>query len=205
MNTDAPGVMAARSGGDGEVTVWDPLVRAFHWTLASAFFIAFFTEGADDTLALHTWAGYTVLGMLLVRLSWGFVGTRHARFSDFVYRPAAVKAYLGAVLRLNPPRYLGHNPAGGLMIVVLLASLLVTACSGMALYAVGMQAGPLAGWLGAAGGIWEEALEGLHEFFANFTLFLVVVHVAGVIVDSLLHGENLVRAMFTGRKRALRE
>lgn len=184
-----------------EVKVWDPLVRVFHWTLVAGFFTAYLTEGEDATLTLHTWAGYTVLGLVLVRLVWGFIGTRHARFSDFVYRPGAIKAYLRDVLRLNPRRYLGHNPAGGLMIVVVIASLLVTTVSGMSLYAVEEQAGPLAGWLGGAGHFWEEAFEGVHEFFANFTLFLVVVHVAGVLVESLLHGENLVRAMFTGRKR----
>jgi len=201
MTTDVQSAMPTRLAGAREVKVWDPLVRVFHWTLVTAFFTAYLTEGEDETLTLHTWAGYTVLGLLLVRLLWGFVGTRHARFSDFVYRPAAVKEYLGSVLRLNPRRYLGHNPAGGLMIVVLLASLLVTGFSGMALYAVEQHAGPLAGWLGTLGETWEEVFEGLHEFFANFTLFLVVVHVAGVLVESLLHGENLVRAMFTGRKR----
>jgi len=201
MTTDVQNAMPARLAGVREVKVWDPLVRVFHWTLVTAFFTAYLTEGEDETLALHTWAGYTVLGLLLVRLLWGFVGTRHARFSDFVCRPATVKEYLGSVLRLNPRRYLGHNPAGGLMIVALLASLLVTGFSGMALYAVEQHAGPLAGWLGTLGEAWEEVFEGLHELFANFTLFLVVVHVAGVLVESLLHGENLVRAMFTGRKR----
>jgi cytochrome b len=184
-----------------EVKVWDPLVRVFHWVLVLGFFTAYFTEGEDDTLTLHTWAGYVVAGLILVRLVWGFIGTRHARFGDFVARPAVVKDYLLSVVRLHPRRYLGHNPAGGLMVVVLLISLLITVSSGMSLYAVEEQAGPLAGWLGNLGESWEDVFEGLHEFFANFTLFLVVVHVAGVLVDSLLHGENLVRAMITGRKQ----
>lgn len=184
-----------------EVKVWDPLVRVFHWTLVAAFFTAYFTEGEDETLTLHTWAGYIVLGLILVRLLWGFIGTRHARFSDFVYRPAAVKDYVVSLLKLHPRRYLGHNPAGGLMIVALIVSLFMTTFFGMALYAAGEQAGPLAGWLGTLGESWEDVFEEVHEFFANFTLFLVVVHVAGVIVESLMHGENLVRAMFTGRKR----
>lgn len=189
-----------------EIKVWDPLVRVFHWLLVAGFFTAYLTEGEDETLTLHTWAGYTVAGLILVRLVWGLVGTRHARFSDFVKRPAVIKEYLLGVLRLHPRRYLGHNPAGGLMIVFLLISLLGTVFFGMGLYAVEDQAGPLAGWLGGLGetqgGSWEDVFEGLHEFFANFTLFLVVVHVAGVLVESLLHRENLVRAMFTGRKRA---
>ncbi|HEY9198979.1 MAG TPA: cytochrome b/b6 domain-containing protein [Gammaproteobacteria bacterium] len=192
-----PGALPAAQ----EVKVWDPLVRVFHWTLVAAFFTAYFTEGEDETLTLHTWAGYIVLGLILVRLLWGFIGTRHARFSDFVYRPAAVKDYVVSVLKLSPRRYLGHNPAGGLMIVALIVSLFMTTFFGMALYAAGEQAGPLAGWLGTLGESWEDVFEEVHEFFANFTLFLVVVHVAGVVVESLLHRENLVRAMFTGRKR----
>ncbi len=201
MTTQVHEAMPAAVPLAREVKVWDPLVRVFHWTLVIGFFTAYFTEGEEETLTLHTWAGYTVLGLVLVRLLWGFVGTRHARFSDFVYRPSTVKDYVLSVVKLDPRRYLGHNPAGGLMIVVLLASLVLTTCFGMALYAVDEQAGPLAGWLGTLGESWEDAFKEVHEFFANFTLFLVVVHVAGVIVESLLHGENLVRAMFTGRKR----
>ncbi|MBI5040499.1 MAG: cytochrome b/b6 domain-containing protein [Gammaproteobacteria bacterium] len=185
-----------------EVKVWDPLVRVFHWTLVIGFFTAYFTEGEDETLLLHTWAGYTVAGLVLVRLLWGFIGTRHARFSDFVFRWAVVKDYLIGVLKLKPQRYLGHNPAGGAMIVLLLISLTLTVFFGMGLYAVDENAGPLAGWLGGLGETWEDVFKEVHEFFANFTLFLVITHVAGVIVESLLHRENLVRAMVTGRKRA---
>ncbi len=188
--------------GSAETKVWDPLVRVFHWALVAAFFIAYFSEAEDGALALHAYAGYTVLGLILVRLLWGFIGPRHARFSDFVRRPAIVIDYLREVLRLHPRRYLGHNPAGGLMIIALLISLLVTGFSGLAVLAIGEQAGPLAGWLGGLGEAWEEVFEELHEFFADFTLFLVVVHVAGVVVESFLHHENLVRSMFTGRKRS---
>lgn len=88
------------------------------------------------------------------------------------------------------------------MIVIMIISLLVTTLSGIAVYGAEEQAGPLAGWLGGVNPGWAEGFEELHEFFANFTLFLVVVHVAGVLVESLLHGENLVRVMITGRKRA---
>lgn len=184
-----------------EVKVWDPLVRVFHWTLVIGFFTAYLTEGEEDTLFLHTWAGYSVAGLVLVRVLWGLIGTRHARFRDFVFRPAQIKAYLGDVLRLKPQRYLGHNPAGGAMIVLLLSSLTCTALFGMGLYAVEDNAGPLAAWLGGLGESWEDVFEEVHEFFANFTLLLVGMHVAGVAVESFLHRENLVRAMFTGRKR----
>lgn len=185
-----------------EVKVWDPLVRVFHWTLVTAFFTAYLTEDGEGLLGIHTFAGYTVLGLVLVRLLWGLVGTRHARFADFVRGPGTVLGYLREVLTLHPRRYLGHNPAGGLMIVLLLVSLLATTVFGMAIYAAEEQAGPLVGWLGGVDGFWKEAFEGLHEFFANLTLLMVAVHVAGVLVESLLHGENLVRAMITGRKRA---
>ncbi len=198
-------VMQTASGDKAvtrEVKVWDPLVRVFHWTLVIGFFTAYFTEGEDETLFLHTWAGYVVASLVLVRLLWGFIGTRHARFRDFVFRWAVVKAYLLDVLRLKPKRYLGHNPAGGLMIVLLLISLSCTVFFGMGLYAVDENAGPLAGWLGGLGESWEDIFKEVHEFFANFTLFLVAMHVAGVLVESLLHRENLVRPMFTGRKRA---
>lgn len=184
-----------------EVKVWDPLVRVFHWLLVAGFFTAYLTEG-DELLTIHSYAGYTVLSLVLVRLVWGLVGTRHARFADFVRRPGEVGRYARDVVKLHPRRYLGHNPAGGLMIVIMIISLLVTTLSGIAVYGAEEQAGPLAGWLGGVNHSWAEAFEELHEFFANFTLFLVVVHVAGVLVESLLHGENLVRSMITGRKRA---
>ena len=183
-----------------EVKVWDPLVRVFHWTLVIAFFTAYFTEAG--LLQVHTLAGYTVLGLIAVRFVWGLVGTRYARFSNFVFRPGTVVAYLKDVVALRARRYMGHNPAGGAMVVLLLVSLLITTFSGMAIYAAEHQAGPLAAWLGQASHGSKEFFEGLHEFFANFTLFLVGVHVAGVIAESLLHRESLVRAMFTGRKQA---
>jgi cytochrome b len=184
--------------GKKQIKVWDPLVRIFHWTLVSAFAIAFVTE--DEFLDLHVYAGYTVLGLLTFRLVWGFIGSRHARFSDFVRRPSAALTYLKEMSALRAKRHLGHNPAGGLMIVALLLSLLITSLSGLAAYGV-EGFGPLSGWFQHYG-IWnDEWLEELHEFFANFTLLLVVGHLAGVLLGSLLHQENLVRAMFTGRKR----
>ncbi|MEJ2687316.1 MAG: cytochrome b/b6 domain-containing protein, partial [Gammaproteobacteria bacterium] len=121
-----------------EVKVWDPLVRVFHWTLVIAFFTAYFTE--EDLLQVHTLAGYTVLGLIAVRFVWGLVGTRYARFSSFVFRPGTVIAYVKDVVALRARRYLGHNPAGGAMVVLLLVSLLVTTFSGMAIYAAEHQA-----------------------------------------------------------------
>lgn len=175
--------------------VWDPLVRIFHWSLAAFFFIAYLTE--DDLLTVHVYAGYAVAGLVGFRLLWGVIGTRHARFSDFVTGPGAVRRYLGQLFTGKAPHYLGHNPAGAAMIIVLLASLAATAFTGAVLIA-GDGQGPLAGTVFAA--LSGESFEETHEFFANFTLFLVGLHVAGVVVSSLLHRENLVRAMITGRK-----
>ncbi len=182
-----------------EIKVWDPLVRLFHWSLVLAFATAYATE--DDYMALHVYAGYTIAGLLLIRLIWGFVGTQHARFSDFVRPPHEAWSYLKETITFKAKRYLGHNPAGGLMIVALLLSLLLTTLTGLGAYGIEGH-GPLASWLSGIGEIGEDALEEIHEFFANFTLFLVAVHIAGVILGSISHGENLVRAMFTGTKQA---
>lgn len=184
----------------GEIKVWDPLVRVFHWSLVAAFFLAFFTE--DEWMDLHVAAGYTVLGLVLFRIVWGVIGPRHARFSDFVSKPSTVLAYLKDVLHLRPRRYIGHNPAGGAMIIVLLVSLSFTGLTGLAVYGAEEGAGPLAVLFTGTDGFWGEVLEEVHEFLADFTLLLVFVHVAGVILESLIHRENLVQAMITGRKRA---
>ena len=186
---------------DTPITVWDRFVRLFHWLLVAAFFTAYLVE--DDLLGVHVWAGYLVFSLVVLRLAWGFVGSRHARFADFVRRPAAILDYLKSILAGKARRHLGHNPAGGAMVVVLIASLLATTVLGMLL--LGSEPGnTLCGFvsgLGLAGETGGEALEETHEFFANFTLALVGLHVAGVLFSSLAHRENLVRAMVTGRKR----
>ena len=184
------------------VKVWDPLVRSFHWILVIAFFTAYFTE--DDFLTLHVYAGYTVLGLIVLRLVWGIVGTRYARFSSFVTRPRVAWQYLKDTLLLRAKRYLGHNPAGAAMIVLLLISLLLTTLTGLAIYGASESAGPLAGWFGNVGELGEDVIKEVHEFFANFTIVLVAIHVGGVIFESLAHRENLVRAMFNGYKKAER-
>jgi len=181
-----------------QVRVWDPFVRIFHWGLVAAFAVAYVTE--EDVLDLHVLAGYVVLGLIALRLVWGLIGTRHARFSDFTYSPAHIRAYLIDTLYLRAKRYLGHNPAGGAMIFLLLFSLLLTVLSGLAVYGA-EGSGPLVAWLAGSGEHVEHTLEEVHEFFANFTLFLVFVHVAGVIVESLIHRENLAAAMVHGYKR----
>jgi cytochrome b len=208
--------------------VWDPLVRVAHWTIAAGFFVAYFTE--DDALTLHVWAGYTVGVVVLLRIVWGFVGPEHARFSDFLYRPSEVAAYLRDLLSFRAKRYLGHSPAGGAMVLILLVGLAATVGSGLVLYAIEENAGPLAGIVTSANrpegaatvsGQREaedddaevaeaegsdgsgELWEEVHEVAANLTLVLVCLHVVGVLLASFVHRENLARAMVTGRKRPL--
>lgn len=165
----------------GSIKVWDPLVRVLHWGLAGSFAVAYATgEGA---MSVHEVAGYAIVAIVGVRALWGLIGPKHARFDDFVPGPMALIRYLRDLATGRPRRYLGHNPAGGAMIVALLAALVATAGSGI---------------LTLSGG---EAFEDLHEVLANLTLFLVLAHIAGVLVSSLLHRENLSWAMVTGRKR----
>lgn len=168
------------------IRVWDPFVRIFHWSLVGLFVLAFAT--GDEMEWLHLAAGYAIAALVLLRLIWGFVGSKHARFSDFVRTPHEVTAYARSVIRLRAPRYLGHNPAGGVMIIVLLAMLIGISGTGLMM--------TMDAFWGA------EWLEDLHEGLVFITLGLIALHVIGVIFSSIEHGENLVKAMITGRKRA---
>lgn len=181
-----PAVSTEGTSRTESVQVWDPLVRVFHWSLVLAFFGAYAL--GDDGGEWHQVLGYIVLGLVTFRLIWGVAGTRYARFSSFVPTPGKVICYLKDVVVRREARHLGHNPAGAVMIVALLLMLIGTGATG---------------WLLTTDAFWgSEALEDVHEGFANGTLVLVGLHVAGVIFSSLRHHENLVRAMFTGRKRA---
>jgi cytochrome b len=185
-----------------EIKVWDPLVRIFHWSLVASVISAYLSVNA--WFAMHIWSGYAVTGLVAFRLVWGFVGTEHARFRDFVFSPATVIAYLKEMLSMHPTRFIGHSPASGAMVVALLISLVAIMLSGMTLYAVAEHSGPFASLeLGIIGAIstskyfWRD----LHGFFVNFTLLLAFVHIGSVVVSSFAHGENLPRAMITGKKR----
>ncbi len=179
--------------------VWDLPLRVFHWLLVIGFFVAYLTE--DELLDIHVWAGYLVFGLLVFRLVWGFIGNRYARFASFLCSPMASVAYIKDVVALKPKRYLGHNPAGAAMIVLLLASLLMTVLTGFAVYGADQGAGPLASIGPANEDLWED----LHELFANLTVVLVVLHIAGVAVESFIHKENLAKAMVHGNKKPLDE
>lgn len=166
------------------IRVWDPLVRVFHWSLVASFTTAYLVE---DPPFIHENAGYIALGLLAFRIVWGFFGSTHARFKDFVKSPAVVKAYLRSVLEDRSERHLGHNPAGGAMILMLILS-------------VGLTAG--SGWLSVTDRFWGvNWLEDVHEFSAHLSVILIFIHVSGVVLASWTHRENLVRAMITGNKR----
>lgn len=200
MNTHASSEAAnGPPDAPAQINIWDPLVRAFHWLLVAGFATAYLVE--DEPLVVHVWAGYLVLALIVVRLIWGFVGPQHARFNDFVRGPGAVGRYLGDALRGRAPRFLGHSPAGGAMVIALLLVLTGIGLTGLALYGVEEHAGPLASVMSGAPEAWEEVLEEVHELLANLALALIVLHVAGVLFTSLSHRENLVRAMITGKKR----
>ncbi len=177
--------MPDRTTPDGEIRVWDGFVRAFHWTTVALFAIAFLTP---DFKWLHEPVGYVLLGLAGARILYGFVGLGYARFTSFVTSPGEVRRYLTLLREGRAPRHLGHNPAGGAMIVVLLAMLVVVAGSGWM--------SETDRWFGVP---WVDHL---HHISAKVLLLFIGVHVTGVVVSSLLHGENLVRAMITGRKAA---
>ena len=167
------------------VKVWDPLVRLFHWSLAGLFLANFFTEDGE---LVHRGIGYAVLALLAVRFVWGWVGTRHARFADWVPGPRGVRDYLRARLAGRSQRRLGHNPAAAVMILALLVGVLLVGVTG---------------WLQATDAFFGTPwLEELHELLAYGVLGLVVVHVLAAMGESVHYRENLVAAMIHGRKRA---
>lgn len=167
------------------ILVWDWPVRLGHWLMAGAFIVAWLTSESETWRLVHVLAGGTVLAVAAFRLPWGFIGSRYARFVDFVRGPTAVKDYLASLLRLEPEHHVGHNPAGGWAIVVLLVLAILSGLSGWAIY-------------NDLGG---EVFEEVHEGLTAAMLTVVFIHLAGVVSGSLLHEENLVRAMLTGRKQ----
>ena len=236
------------------IKVWDRFIRIFHWSLVGLFTLAYLT--GDDAGTIHVWSGYAIVALIVSRIIWGFIGSKHARFSDFVRGPSAVFRYLKGLATGNAPHTLGHNPAGGWMVLLLLVSILATAGSGLIVLGLegeGPMAGRIAtdGWIVTVGTAFggeeehgdtgrehgdededdgrerhesgatrsdsagtsmattenqpfepaEDAWEEIHEFFANLTVLLIILHVIGVLVSSIAHRENLFRAMITGVKQ----
>lgn len=167
------------------ILVWDWPVRLGHWLMVGGFILAWLTSESETWRLVHAFSGSVVIAVALFRLPWGFIGSRYARFVDFVRGPGSVIDYLRSLIRLEPDHHTGHNPAGGWAIMLLLGLGIATGVVGWAMY-------------NELGGEW---LEDLHEGLAATMLTVVFIHVAGVISGSLLHGENLVRAMITGHKQ----
>jgi cytochrome b len=207
------------------IRVWDILIRIFHWSLVASFIVAYLTSEEDNPW--HIYSGYTVLGLIIFRLIWGFVGSRHARFSDFVRSPALVYQYIKSLRAGQPPHYIGHNPLGGWMVIAMLLMLFAVTLSGLKVYAIEEGKGPFAGLQSVelmlvsiayaedelddgekeegnapqkSNKDDEEFWEEIHEASTNVMLLLIGLHLAGVILSSRLHKENLVKAMFTGKK-----
>ena len=185
MNTTAIDT-TSRPDGTIPVLIWDLPVRVFHWALVVSFAGAYWLSESERLRDIHVMFGYTVLGLVAFRLVWGFVGTRYARFRSFLFSPREAAAYVRSLFRHADPRFLGHNPAGSIAIWAILGVAALTGITGYATY-------------DEIGG---DAVEEVHEVLASGWLWLVGIHVGGVMVGSLLHRENLVGAMITGYKRA---
>jgi len=171
------------------VKVWDRFVRVAHWTLAACVVTAWLTGQwrLESTERLHEWSGYAVLAVIALRVAWGWIGPRYARFSQFVAGPSRTLGYANAVLRRLEPRYIGHNPLGGWMIVALLGTAVLAS---------------LSGWLSITDRFWGVAwVQDAHHLLGDGLIVLAAVHVTGVVYTSIRQGENLVAAMFRGVKR----
>jgi cytochrome b len=186
------------TGSKGMVQVWDPLVRIFHWSLTFAYAVAYLSSefgevgevgegGGTSAGNLHANAGYVVMGLIAVRVVWGLIGTRHARFVDFLYGPIAIISYGIDLLLFRAKRTLGHSPVGGAMVFALLIMLAIASGSGYAMTLPGYGE--------------DSGFKDVHALAANLTLALVVLHVLGVLFSSVVHRENLIGAMITGYKR----
>jgi cytochrome b len=167
-----------------KIRIWDAPVRVFHWLLVLSFAGAYLTAESETWRLLHVTLGYTLGGLLVFRLVWGVVGTRYARFSNFVRGPAAVIQYLKSIKARQPEHHLGHNPAGAVAIVLLMALGLGLTATGYTTY---NDLGP--GWVAE-----------LHDLLANAMVLVIIGHLVGVVTASLQHKENLVRSMVTGFK-----
>ena len=212
--------------------VWDLFVRVFHWSLVVLFITSYVSS--EENIDIHVYSSYMIFGLLLMRIVWGFVGSKHARFSDFLYSPKEAIVYLKGLRSGKAKLYLGHTPAGTMMIFALFLSLFAAIITGFKVY--GLEGyGPFAEtsvyetqeqdelheqreklvkheerdekhdaqaeYEKHEGSEEEEFWEEIHEFFANFTIFLIVLHVVGVLVSSFAHKQNLIKSMITGIKK----
>lgn len=181
------------------VKVWDRFLRFFHWTLVLCFTTAYIS-GEVHASTLHEMVGYVLCVLLAARLYWGFKGSEYARFRAFIFPISEALTYLRSMLKGNPKHYYGHNPAGALMVFTMFGLLAVIFVSGLLSLGTIDFEGPL---VFLANRVSDEAsytFRHLHQFLPNVALALVLLHLLGVLVGSIQHKENLVRAMLTGKK-----
>lgn len=174
--------------------VWDLPTRIFHWALAACLIVSWLTGEDEGAALVHRLSGEAIAGLVVFRVIWGFVGGEHARFTDFIRGPRAIASHLGHLLRGRAEPAVGHNPLGGLSVLLLLVSVSFVVVTG--LFSAGDEGpgGPLAGRFGLD-------MSGLHEPAFRILQGVVALHLLGVLVTSLLTRDNLVAAMITGSKR----
>ena len=174
-----------------QVKVWDILVRFTHWTVAAGIIAnLFFTEDGSD---LHVYVGYTVLGLVVVRLLWGLVGTRYARFTSFFPTPTRLKHHLSALsVRRVDEQHLGHNPLAAIMMLSLWAVIIGLGVTGY------LMETDIFSHIQLLGN--KDVLEEIHELLANSLYLLVPLHIVAAIAMSYWQRQNLIKSMITGKK-----
>ncbi len=198
MTHDASNDVTVCSTDCTRAFVWDIFVRLFHWTLVALMIALFVTaEILDGAMELHATLGRAVLALVLFRLSWGFVGSSYARFSQFVRGPGAVMAYVRSLMARKHAFIAGHNPLGGWMVLTLLIVVMAQAMLGLFANDGVMFDGPLAYLISKET---SDLLTSLHGDLFDILMVLAGLHVAAVIGHKLLKGENLIPAMFSGYK-----
>jgi len=184
-----------------QIVVWDGLIRLFHWTLVFGILSAYLS--AKYRLEqLHILIGYILAWLLLLRIVWGFCGSRYARYSSFLFAPKETLQYLRSMLSGTPRHYLGHNPAGAIMVFALLILLTLLYLTGFLTLASIDFGGPMTSLINPVNDQTSYFFRHLHGWLVNAGMGLVVIHLLGVISGSFQHRENLVRAMITGKKNS---
>jgi len=182
------------------ILVWDLPLRLFHWLLVLLVVVSWISASiGGNAMQIHLLSGYTILALVLFRILWGFLGSTHARFASFVRGPAAVIAYLRALTRNEPSRHLGHNPAGGWSAILMLAVLLLQACTGLFANDDIATEGPLAKLVSKA---LSDRITGVHHLNVKLLYVLIGLHLSAIAYYFFYKRENLVKSMFTGFKDA---
>jgi len=181
------------------IVVWDLFVRIFHWSTV-ALVLGLVVTAHTGKQEIHMFLGFSLTLLVLARLVWGFNGTAYARFSNFVTSPVAALRYLRDIATGHPARFLGHNPAGGWMVIALLAALSVLLTSGLILQATLEFDGPLVELLAGVTDQQVRLIVAIHESAMNVLYLLIPLHLIGVVLAGRQHKENLVAAMITGSK-----